>query len=157
MKNLKIITIITLLFCVMVFMFTILDFLALHDIKQDYVSQHILNKLEISLNKDLPSWTSTEGEWQTVLFSLYSRFLFFILNIALLVFYYIKVVTKKQHLQLNRHCALMLFHSLTWLQHSFRFCRSCTLFYFFKKLTSVAPLAPQTCFQLAFGSTDFSS
>lgn len=66
MKYLKTITIFVLLICILVFIFTILDFLALHDIKQDYVCQHILNKLEISLSKDLPNWTSKEGEWQTV-------------------------------------------------------------------------------------------
>ena len=95
MKNLKTITIITLLLCVLVFILTILDFAALHDIKQDYISQYILKYLEISLTEDLPDWTSTEGEWHIVSLSLYLRFLFFILNIGLLVYYYKKVVSNK--------------------------------------------------------------
>ena len=95
MKNIKTVTAITLLFCILVFMFTILDFAALHDIKQDYVSQYILDYLKINTSKDLPDWTGTEGEWQVVSFSLYSRYLFFILNIAVLIYLYRKDVSKK--------------------------------------------------------------
>ena len=95
MKNLKTSTIITLLFCVLVFVLTILDFAALHDIKQDYVSDYILNYLKISLSEDLPNWTSAEGEWNIVSLSLYLRFIFFILNIGLLVYFYKRVIPNK--------------------------------------------------------------
>jgi hypothetical protein len=96
MKNLKTITLITLLFCVIVFILTILDFAVLHDIRQDYISHYILNYLKITISKDLPDWTSTEGEWQLVSLSLYLRFLFFFLNISVLVYFYRKVISKSR-------------------------------------------------------------
>ena len=95
MNNFKTITVITLSFCVAVFILTIFDFAALHDIKQEYVSKNILNYLDISLSEDLPQWTSTTGEWQLVTFSFYMRFLFFILNIAVLVHYSRKILSDK--------------------------------------------------------------
>ena len=96
MKNLKTITLITLIFCVIVFILTILDFAALHDIKQDYVSKNILDYLNITLLKDLPDWTSTTGEWQIVTISFYLRLFFFILNIFVLVYYIRKVLIFKR-------------------------------------------------------------
>ena len=95
MKNFKTITVLTLLLCVFVFILTIFDFVALHDIKQDYVSQYILNTLDISLSNDLPDWTTTEGEWHLVSFSLYLRFLFFVLNIIVLLSIYRKMTSNK--------------------------------------------------------------
>jgi hypothetical protein len=94
-KFIKPFTIVTFLFCLLVFILTILDFAALHDIKKDYVSKHILDYLEISPSKDLPDWTATKGEWSIVSVSLYLRFLFFILNIALLVCFYRKIISNK--------------------------------------------------------------
>jgi hypothetical protein len=85
MINFKALTIITLLFCIGVFMLTILDFAALNDIKQDYVSQNILNALNIKLSEELPQWTTTTGEWQVVTISFYLRLVFFIVNLAVLV------------------------------------------------------------------------
>ena len=93
MKNFRTITLITILFGMLVFIFTILDFAALHDIKQDYVSRHILDYLRINLSNDLPNWTSTEGEWHVVSLSFYLRFLFFILNTTVLVYLYKKVAS----------------------------------------------------------------
>ena len=95
MKNFKTITVITLVFCVAVFILTIFDFAALHDIKQDYVSKHILTYLNINISEDLPQWTATTGEWQIVTYSFYLRFLFFILNTIVLVHYSRKVNSKK--------------------------------------------------------------
>jgi hypothetical protein len=79
----------------LVFILTILDFTALHDIKQDYVSRYILNYLKINLSNDLPDWTSTEGEWHVVSLSLYLRFLFLILNTTVLVYYFKKLASNK--------------------------------------------------------------
>ena len=45
MKKLHTITVFVLIFCVLVFVLTLLDFAALHDIKQDYVSKEILDYL----------------------------------------------------------------------------------------------------------------
>jgi hypothetical protein len=93
LKNLRRITFITIAFGLLVFLLTILDFAALHDIRQDYVSRYILNYLKIQLPDDLPSWTSTAGEWHLVAWSLYLRFLFLILNLIVLISFYRKVVS----------------------------------------------------------------
>lgn len=93
-KNLKDITISTLILCIFVFMFTLLDFAALHDINKEYVSQHILKYLKIETSRTLPNWTATKGEWQVVIFSLFFRFFFFILNIVVLIYLYKKIVSK---------------------------------------------------------------
>jgi hypothetical protein len=61
------------------------DFLALHDIQDDYVSQEILQSLNITLSDELPEWTATEGEWAMVAVSVYSRPIFLLLNAAALV------------------------------------------------------------------------
>ena len=84
MKKLNTFAIFVLILCIFVFLLTLLDFAALHDIKQDYVSKKILNYLNLTLSDDLPDWTSTTGEWQIVKFSFYLRFIFFIVNIILL-------------------------------------------------------------------------
>ena len=91
MKNLQTITKIALLFCVLVFLMTILDFLALHDIKQDYLSKNIIEYLELTFSKELSDWTATKGEWRIVTISFYLRFFFFIFIIILLLNYIKKV------------------------------------------------------------------
>jgi hypothetical protein len=96
MKRLKTVTLITILFGIVVFIFTILDFAALHDIKQDYVSRNILHYLRINLSSDLPDWTSTEGEWRIVALSFCLRSLYFIFNTALLVYLYRGVVNRNE-------------------------------------------------------------
>jgi hypothetical protein len=93
MKNLKSVIVLTILLCIFVFALSILDMAALHDIKNEYISKNILNYLNISLSSDPPYWTATEGEWQLVTFSLFCRFLFFILNIIVLVYLYRKVIS----------------------------------------------------------------
>jgi len=77
MKSKKI-AVILIAFCVLGFLFTIADFLALHDIKNEYVSPGVLESLDITLSDDLPEWTSTQGEWQVVRLSYLFRSVFFI-------------------------------------------------------------------------------
>jgi hypothetical protein len=69
---------ILLVLCVIGLLFTIADFLALHDIRNEYVSTHILESLDITLSDDLPEWTSTQGEWKVVRLSYLFRSIFFI-------------------------------------------------------------------------------
>jgi len=89
-RHIKTITAITLLLAGVVFILTLFDFAALHDIKKDYVSQSILHYLNISLSGDLPSWTAASGEWQVVTISYYLRFIFLVLNFAVLGYYFKK-------------------------------------------------------------------
>ena len=87
MKKLRTITKITLICCVLVFLMTILDYLALHDIRQDYLSRDMIEYFDITFSEELPDWTTTNGEWKMVEISLVSRFFFYILVIIVLVNY----------------------------------------------------------------------
>lgn len=80
MKHLHGLTIVTLLLCIFVFVLTIGDYLALHDIWHDYVSQPILSSLDVSLSAGLPDWTETRGEWRLVTISFLARVVFLVLN-----------------------------------------------------------------------------
>lgn len=95
--NIKTLTIITLLFSILIFLFSLLDFASLHDIGNDYVSQKILTYLEITPSKILPDWTKTEGEWLVVTISLFLRFIFLILNTFVLYYYHKKIIPKINH------------------------------------------------------------
>lgn len=82
-KNKKIVAIIAAL-CVIGFLLTLCDFLALHDIKNEYVSTRVLDRLNITLSEDVPDWTATKGEWGVVRISYFFRLFFFILCAVLL-------------------------------------------------------------------------
>ena len=68
---------------------TVGDFLALHDIQQDYVSAEVLRTLELDLAGALPYWTGTTGEWSMVTISVIARFVLLIAN-ALLLFTFLR-------------------------------------------------------------------
>lgn len=91
----KILTI-TIALCVFGFLLTICDFLALHDIKNEYVSNRILERLNITLSEDLPEWTSTKGEWGVVRISYLFRFVFFIFCVIVLYEFVNRLRTKHQ-------------------------------------------------------------
>ncbi len=60
------------------------DFLALHDIYNDYVSKDFVEILGLIVGSELPDWTATEGEWTLVQFSFWARVAFLLLNTATL-------------------------------------------------------------------------
>lgn len=70
----------TLALCVLAFVLTVGDFLALHDINHDYVSGGVLRALGASPAQGLPAWTETRGEWAMVGVSAYFRAAFLIVN-----------------------------------------------------------------------------
>jgi hypothetical protein len=78
------------IFGVLVIVLTILDFAALHDIRRDYVSPHVLEHLEIDIAGKLPHWTATEGEWRAISLSFLLRSIFLVLNIMVLAYIYRK-------------------------------------------------------------------
>lgn len=80
MNRLRLLATVTLIAGLLVLVITLLDLLAMTDINHDYVSQSVLEGLNITLPRELPEWTSTRGEWQVVAFSIYSRIGFLILN-----------------------------------------------------------------------------
>jgi hypothetical protein len=81
----QILAVVSLVLCVLVFLLTIGDFLALHDIGNDYVSKEILTYLNVSLSKELPDWTATKGEWRLVELSWVTRMGFLPANAVALV------------------------------------------------------------------------
>jgi hypothetical protein len=84
MKNSKKIIPIIIALCIVGLLLALFEFLALHDIHNEYVSARNLERLEIGLSKDLPDWTSTKGEWMVVRIGYLFRFFFFILSAVLL-------------------------------------------------------------------------
>ncbi len=72
----------TLFFNILVFLLTILDFLALHDIAKDYLSKEALDTAGITAF--VPAWTATEGEWLVVQISFFVRVTFLLVNLIFL-------------------------------------------------------------------------
>ncbi len=69
------------LFSILILGMLILDFLALHDVKQDYVSPNVLRDFNVNLSDLLPEWTATKGEWWTVQISFIVKLILTILII----------------------------------------------------------------------------
>lgn len=67
---------IVLMFCMFV------DFLGLHDIRNDYVSPNVWNRF-MTGSSILPWWTSTAGEWSIVMASYYVKLITIILLLIL--------------------------------------------------------------------------
>jgi hypothetical protein len=84
MKKIILLASFTLAASLFVLALTLGDFLALHDIRNEYVSEEILNTLSVSLSDELPDWTATAGEWTLVQFSYIARTAFLVLNIITL-------------------------------------------------------------------------
>jgi hypothetical protein len=78
MKKIKTLVFITFLFFIVTVGMTILDYLSLHDIRYDYVSERVLEELGVEVSSPLPDWTSTPGEWLMVNISFIVRILFLI-------------------------------------------------------------------------------
>ena len=72
-----------LIFNILVLALTFGDFLALHDIRNDYVSSDVLEDHDLNMTS-LPEWTATKGEWDLVTISFVARSLFLLLNIPLI-------------------------------------------------------------------------
>jgi len=75
----------TLVLCILGFLLTIADFLALHDIHRDYIGTEVVKLLDTSVGEGLPKWTATKGEWDIVRVSYIFRFVFFIFCAAVLI------------------------------------------------------------------------
>ena len=61
------------------------DFLSLHDIRSDYVSQAVLSYLHVQTSAALPAWTDTRLEWTSVTISFALRSLLIVANLAILL------------------------------------------------------------------------
>ena len=91
MKNSKNFFMLILGFSLIVLLFTFGDFLALHDIKRDYVSPYILEDFNIPLDNNLPEWTNTKMEWGLAQVSLFIRMLLMSFNLIALTLVFKKL------------------------------------------------------------------
>jgi hypothetical protein len=83
MKTLKIISSITLIASIIVFLLTISDFLALHDIFNEYVCANVIKRFI----GELPDSASTSMEWKMVNVSYGARFFFLLFNMGVLIYF----------------------------------------------------------------------
>lgn len=67
---------------------TALDFMALHDIRNEYVSQDILNYLKVTLSEDIPAWTANKAEWDYLTVSIVVRVFLYLLTFAICLYCY---------------------------------------------------------------------
>jgi hypothetical protein len=59
--------------------------MALHDIQHEYVSKYIIDHLKVELK--LSPFNSNVLEWRMVAISFYTRFIYFIFNILVLLYF----------------------------------------------------------------------
>ena len=64
--NASLLTKILLVLTILLFFCMFFDFLALHDINRDYVSNLVMTKFSPTTSNTLPNWTNTTGEWSIV-------------------------------------------------------------------------------------------
>ncbi|MFZ5519112.1 MAG: hypothetical protein ACOY90_20940 [Candidatus Zhuqueibacterota bacterium] len=93
MNREKLLLIISICLCLIVMLFTFLDFLCLHDIYKDYVSKFVIKDVKADLLNELPAWTNTAGEWMLVKMSYLIRVIFLVFNIVTLS-YCIRLIKK---------------------------------------------------------------
>ena len=53
----------------------VLDFMALHDIRNDYVSQQVMAQYASTASASLPGWTNAPMEWSILKFSFITKLL----------------------------------------------------------------------------------
>lgn len=61
------------MFVVGFFIMLALDFAALHDIHNEYISKNILKTLDVQLSKEIPAWTENKGEWDYLSISFFVK------------------------------------------------------------------------------------
>ena len=64
--NAALFTKILLVLTILLFICVFFDFLALHDINRDYVSNLVMTRFSPVTSNMLPNWTNTTGEWLIV-------------------------------------------------------------------------------------------
>jgi hypothetical protein len=85
MNKLKSSIVMALVLCLLAFSLTFMDYLALHDIKQDYISKDMIERFKLTTTQEVPTWTDTPGEWLVVNISLVVRFFFLIFIVIVLI------------------------------------------------------------------------
>ena len=76
---------ILLLTSIIIGLMLLIDFLALHDISNDYVSNDIIDSFGGSFKEDLPEWAATRLEWIVVGISHGIKAVLTVFNIILII------------------------------------------------------------------------
>ncbi len=85
MKNLQILIKVSLAIGALALLLSVGNYLALHDIWHDYVSQQVIETYGDSAILNLPDWSETRLEWQMVTISELVRIIYFIFSLATFV------------------------------------------------------------------------
>lgn len=83
MKTLRMLALFSLIAGLLVFGLSLLEYLALSDIHNDYVSRSVLERFSISA-ASLPDWSTAAGEWQVVVVTRFASLGFLALNTLVL-------------------------------------------------------------------------
>ena len=67
-----------------------IDFAALHDIHNEYISKNILKTLDVQLSKEVPNWTANKVEWDYLNLSFIFKAVAYAALLAIVIFYYRK-------------------------------------------------------------------
>ncbi|MDM8553703.1 hypothetical protein QUF75_03100 [Desulfococcaceae bacterium HSG7] len=80
MKNTSALIKLSLILCIIAFVMTIGDYLALHDIWHDYVSKEVIKLHKDDSVLNLPEWSETKPEWLMVSISGAVRIAYFVFS-----------------------------------------------------------------------------
>ncbi len=76
---------ICLVLCITTFVVTLGEYLALHDIWNDYVSEQVVKNYTGEITLSLPDWTKTKLEWQMVNISGLIKIVYLIFSFVTLI------------------------------------------------------------------------
>jgi hypothetical protein len=65
-----------------------LDFAALHDINNEYISKNILRTLDVQLTKEVPVWTENKGEWDYLSMSFIIKAVAYVVLLTVAICFY---------------------------------------------------------------------
>jgi len=74
----------SILLSILVLLLIIGDFMAYHDIANDYVSQEVMDAYQVTVPDNWPEWASTKGEWALIQISMVLKTIFMILIVFFL-------------------------------------------------------------------------
>lgn len=83
MKNLPLLLRFCFIFGCIAFLMSIGAYLALHDIRHDYVSRQVIQSYGGSIALNLPDWSETRLEWQVVHISELISIIYFIFSLII--------------------------------------------------------------------------
>lgn len=89
-KNNLLINALMIVIIVGLFITLALDFAALHDINNEYMSKNTLKSLDIQVSKDVPIWTENKGEWDYLTLSFIVKIISYSVLFLMAIWFYKK-------------------------------------------------------------------